>query len=130
MNSTLLQTIQSLHKRAERLEHEAAELRVELARVAIELTDPETIVATYIINEKSYAVTLAEVDRVRKRLIKPRSDQTLAELALAFKIAEERASYDVSQTRQQLKQSIEASRQTAIDDGSALEDEYQAAVND
>jgi len=88
MDNTLLQTIQSLEERAEQLERAAAALRRDLKQVALDMANPEAIVATYEIGDETIAITQGEVAAVRARLTRPRPENVVREVALAYKIAE------------------------------------------
>lgn len=70
MNDSLLETIQTIQQRAERLEQEAAELRQELARVADVLISPSSVVARYVIEDETYEITQADVEGVKSELAK------------------------------------------------------------
>ena len=64
MSETILETIQILRHRAERLEQEAAELRQALTQVAVALESPTSVVARYVIANETYEITQADVDAV------------------------------------------------------------------
>lgn len=68
MNATLTETI---HHRIERLEQEAGDLRQTIIKIRETFVEPtQTIAARLVIHGKTYEVTRAEVDAVRKRLAK------------------------------------------------------------
>lgn len=130
MNETLLNTIQTLQDRAEHLEAEASWLKRELARMAAAMVDPHTVVAAYLIAGEYYAITQAEVEAERARLARPHPDNILRELALIRKMAERHQDRPRAERSAHLQQIIAASRAAAIADGSALESEYEAAIDD
>ena len=128
INPPLLETIQNLQGQAERLEHEAALLRQALARVAERLADPSAVVACYDIEGEHYEITHGEVDALQRRMIKPRAERTLITLALSDQMAARRKHWTREQHAAALEQVIEAIRQQAIANGTAIEDE--AAIDD
>ncbi|MDQ3249004.1 MAG: hypothetical protein M3Q45_07295 [Chloroflexota bacterium] len=130
MNPPLLETIQNLQGQAERLEHEAALLRRALARVAESLADPRAIVACYDIEGEHYEITRGEIDALQRRMIKLRTQETLHELILAHKMAAQQPHRSRQEAVAALDQMIEASRKAAIADGTALDHEYEEALND
>lgn len=123
MDNTLLQTIQSLEERAEQLEQAAAALRRDLKQVVLDLAHPESVVATYEINNRTIAVTQGEVDAVRARLTRPRSENVVREVALAYKIAANLSPVESDEEEQQLLDLVEAYRQDVIAHGGGLDDE-------
>jgi hypothetical protein len=130
MDHTLLETIQTLEQRAQRLEEEAALLRQELARLAEELATTSPVVARYVIEGETYEITQADVEAVRTKMIKPRSEETLYELALADKVAERWQKLPRAERDRRFFAAIETSRAAAIADGTAIEDEREAAIGD
>jgi hypothetical protein len=88
MNNSLLETVRILERRAENLEKEAMLLRQDLAKIAEELTISSPVVARYVIEGETYEITQTDVDALRARVIKPRSDRTLHTLILAEKMAQ------------------------------------------
>lgn len=123
MDNTLLQTIQSLEERAEQLERAAAALRRDLKQVALDMANPEAIVATYEIGDETIAITQGEVAAVRVRLTRPRPENVVREVALAYKIAESLPPIEPYEEKPQLLDLLDAFRQQAIAQGVALDDE-------
>ena len=123
MDNTLLQTIQSLEERAEQLERAAAALRRDLKQVVLDMANPEAIVATYEIGDETIAITQGEVAAVRARLTRPRPENVVREVALAYKIAESLPPVEPDEEEQQLLDLLDAFRQEAIAQGVALDDE-------
>lgn len=123
MDNTLLQTIQSLEERAEQLERAAAALRRDLKQVALDMANPEAIVATYEIGDETIAITQGEVAAVRARLTRPRPENVVREVALAYKIAESLPPIEPYEEKPQLLDLLDAFRQQAIAQGVALDDE-------
>ncbi len=129
-NNTLLETVQTLDRRAQRLEEEAALLRTELAEVTHKLATDSPIVGRYLIENEIYEITQADVDAVRAKIIKPRAERTLHTLALARKMAERSQHLSREEKALRLQKTIEASRAAAIADGTAIESEWEAAIDD
>jgi acid phosphatase class B len=130
MSKTLLETVRLLEQRAEYLEKEAALLRQELAQVADELAATSPVVVRYTIEDETYEITQADVDIVRAKMIKPRSEETLRELALVDKMAERHKHLSREERILRLQKALEASRAAAIADGTAIENEWEAAIDD
>jgi hypothetical protein len=130
MSENLLQTIRLLEQRAQYLEQEATLLRRELAQVADELATASPIVARYVIEGETYEITQADVEAIQARLIKPRAERTIHTLILAEKMAQHNQHLSREVKAQQLQQAIEASRAAAIADGTAIENDWEAAIDD
>jgi hypothetical protein len=130
VTSTLLSTIEEMRNRAQRLEQEAAALRLELDQVATALSDETSVVARYVVDGEEYAITEADIARVRARLLKPRPPETLRELALADKIAGHVKMLPPEDQYRRFKENVEAIRAEAITDGTAIDDEREAAIGD
>jgi hypothetical protein len=130
MSNSMLETVRLLEQRAKYLEKEAALLRQELAQVADELAAASPIVARYVIEDESYEITQADVDAVRAKMIKPRSEETLRELALSEKMAERHKHLSRKEKVLRLQKTIEASRQAAIANGTAIDNDWEAAIDD
>lgn len=128
MNGTLLDTIHSLERRAERLEKEAAALRDELTRVAHDLANPDAVVATYTIDGETLTLTQGEIEAVRSRLTRPRAEAVLHEVALAYKIASQSPGEDAEVEAERIVATMEAARAAAILDGTAIDDD-EAAID-
>jgi hypothetical protein len=130
INDTLLDTIQSLERRAERLEKEAAALRHELTRVARDLSDPDAIVVTYSVGGERIDLTQRDISSVRNRMVLPHAEETIREVALAYKIAARTPVDDPDIEAERIMATIDAARAAAIEDGSAIDDESEAALDD
>ncbi len=122
MDNTLLQTMQSLERRAEKLEREAAALRRDLKQVVLDMANPEAIVATYEIGDETIAITQGEVEAVRARLTRPRAENVVREMALAYKIADSLPAAEPDVEEQQLLDLLDAYRQEMQAQGVALDD--------
>lgn len=120
---TLLQTIQSLERRAESLEQEAAELRRALHKVAHDLAQPDAVLATRQIDGQTIEVTQGDVEAVRARMNRPHPENVLREVAVAYKIAEQSPHEVVTGEAQELLDLIEAYRQEVVAQGLALDDD-------
>ncbi len=134
MSKTLIETVRILEQRAEYLEKEAAHLRQELAQVAQKLateSPPESpVVARYTIEGETYEITEVDVEAVRANLVKPWPDETIQELAVAKKMAKRHRHLSRKEKFERLFRTIEASRAAAIADGTAIEHEWEAAIDD
>ncbi len=130
MNNTLLETVQTLERRAQRLEEEAALLRQGLAWVADELTTTSPVVVSYVIEGETYEITQADVDAVQTKLVKPHPESALQELAAAKKVAEHLRKLSPEEQNQHFFETVEAIRAAAIADGTAIETEAEAAIDD
>jgi hypothetical protein len=130
MSKTLLETVRILEQRAEYLDKEAASLRQELARVADELATASPIVAHYTIEGETYEITQADVDAVRAKLVKPWPEDAVQELALVKKMAQRSKHLSREERSLRLQKVIEASQAAAIADGTAIDHEWEAAIDD
>lgn len=110
MSETILETIQILRHRAERLEHEAAELRPALAQVAHALESPTSVVARYVIANETYEITQADVDAVQGECAKPWTDSALYELAVVKKVANMLRERPLEAQNEHFFQTVEAIR--------------------
>lgn len=121
LESTLLETIQTLQHQAARLEKEAAALRQALAEVAEVLVSPSSIVARYEIEGETYEITQAEVDAVKANLSKPWSDSALYELAVVKKISKVLRERPDQQVDSYFFKTIEAIQAASATDDTAVE---------
>ena len=117
MSNTLLESIQTLQHRAERLEEEAAKLRRELARMADFLTSPSSVVARYVIENETYEITQADVEAVRAELAKPWNDAALYELAAVKKVAVVFQNQTAEEQNNHFFRTVEAIRVAALESG-------------
>ncbi len=129
MSNTLLETVQTLERRAQRLEEEAALLRQGLAQLAAELAATSPVVASYTIEGETYEITQADVDAVRANLVKTWPDDAAQELALANKMAERLQKLSPAEQERRFFTLIEEARAAAIADGTAIEDERELEVD-
>jgi hypothetical protein len=125
---TLLETLRKLQQRTEQLEQTAATMRQVLEQMAERVANAPMVI--YYINGERYAITLAEIDAIRRELIKPRSEETLYELALARQMAARHPFRSREEAAAELSRIIEASRADAIANGTALDDDAEAALDD
>jgi hypothetical protein len=130
MSDTLLKTLRLLEKRAEYLEKKAAALRRELAQVAEELAVASPVVARYTTKGETYEITEADVEAVRANLIKPWPDEAVQELAVVKKMAERLKKLSPEEQNEHFFKTVEAIRAAAIADGTALETEAEAVIDD
>jgi hypothetical protein len=130
MNDSLLETIQTIQQRAERLEQDAAELRQELARVADALISPSSVVARYVIEDETYEITQADVESVKIELAKPWSNNALYELAAVKKMAKKLKECSPEEQNRRFFKTVEAIRAAALADGTAVDTEAETAVDD
>jgi hypothetical protein len=130
MSDSLLETIQAIQNRAERLEHEAAELRQELARMAAVLISPSAVVARYVIEDETYEVTQDEVETVKVELAKPWTDSALYELAVIKKVAKHLKKRSPEAQNQYFFKTVETIRAAALANGTAIDTEAEAVIGD
>jgi hypothetical protein len=130
MSNNLLETVRLLERRVEYLEKEAALLRQELAQVADELAAASPVVARYTIEGETYEITQADVDAARANLVKPWPDEAVQELALVNKMAKRLRELSPEEQNQHFFKTVEAIRAAAIADGTAIETEAEAAIDD
>jgi DNA-binding FrmR family transcriptional regulator len=129
ISQPLLETMQTLQLRAERLEQEAASLRQEFARVVESVADPASVIARYESEEECYEITQAEIDAIR-RMIKPRAQRTLLTLALSNKMAGRHKDRSREEKVRRMTELIEAIRAESIADGTAIDNDDEAALDD
>lgn len=130
MDNTLLQTMQSLERRAEKLEREAAALRRDLKQVVLDMANPEAIVATYEIGDETIAITQGEVEAVRARLTRPRAENVVREVALAYKLAATLPTLTPEEETEQLLRLFEEFRADALENGAAIDEDDLTALLD
>ena len=130
MDNTLLQTMQSLERRAEKLEREAAALRRDLKQVVLDMANPEAIVATYEIGDETIAITQGEVEAVRARLTRPRSENVVREVALAYKVAATLPTLTPEEETEQLLRLFGEFRADALENGTAIDEDDLTALLD
>jgi hypothetical protein len=130
MSATLLETIQAIQHRAERLEKEAAELRQELARIAEVMVSPSSVVARYVIEGETYEITQTDVETVKAELVRPWTDSALYELAVVKKVAQKLRARSSKAQNQHFFKTVEAIRAAALVDGTAIETEVEAVIGD
>lgn len=130
MNDTLLETIQTLQHRTEHLEKEIVALRQALTNVAEVLATPQAVVARYIIDGESYDVTQADVDAIRANLIKPRPETALHELVVAKKMGQRLRELPPAEREARFWATVESIRATSALDGTMIETEEEAAIDD
>jgi hypothetical protein len=130
MSDTLLESIQTLQHRAERLEEEAAKLRRELARVADFLTSPSSVVARYVIGAEIYEITQADVEAVPAELAKPWNDAALYELAAVKKVASMLEGQTAEDQNNHFFRTVEAIRAAAVQSGAAIDSEQETVIGD
>jgi hypothetical protein len=130
MPETLLETVQMIQHRAERLEQEAAELRQELSRMAEVLADPYSVVARYIIEGKLYEITQADVNAVKGGLAKSWDTAALYDLAVIKKMTKTLRENPPEAQSQYLLEKLDAIRAASIVDGTAIDSEDEAAIDD
>jgi hypothetical protein len=125
--AALWPVLSRLQERARRLEEEAAALRADVEQVTRALDRP---VAAYVVDGEEFVITEGDVAAVRARLVKPRSEETVRELALIHKMAERDKDLPEEELRRRLWEDIEAIRAEAIAKGVAIDDPMEAVVGD
>ncbi len=88
------------------------------------------VVARYDMDGEIYEITQADVEAVRVRMVKPRSEKMLYELALVYKMAKLKKTLSREESFKQLMESVEKCRADAIADGTAIDYEWEAAIGD
>ncbi|MBX3056430.1 MAG: hypothetical protein KF770_08160 [Anaerolineae bacterium] len=129
LESTLLETIQTLQHQAERLEREATALRQALADVAEVLVSPASVVARYEIEGQTYEITQAEVDAVKAQVAKSWSDSALYELAVVKKMSRVLRERPNSEQDVYFFKTVEAIQAISVADGTAVEDTTELQNN-
>lgn len=130
MNDSLLETIQTIKQRAERLEQEASELRRELARIAEVFINPSSVVARYIIEGETYEITQSDVEMARNELAKPWTESALYELVAVKKMARKLRERSPEEQNQHFYETVEAIRAAALANGTAIDSEAEAVIGD
>lgn len=130
MSDTILERIQTLQHQAERLEQEAAELRQALAHVVEVLISPSSVVARYVIEGETYEITQAEVESVRAKLAKPWTESALYELATVKKVAKKLRERSPEAQSEYFFKTVEAIRAASLENGTAIETEAEAVMDD
>jgi len=120
-------TLSRLQERTHRLEKEDEALRADVEQVTQALDRP---VATYVVDGEEFVITEDDVAAVRTRLIRPHSEETIRELALADKMAERHRSIPRAERERRFWENVEAIRAQAIADGTAIDDPTEAVVGD
>jgi len=116
-----------LQERAQRLEEEAAALRNDVTQMAQALDQP---VMTYVVDGEEYRLTARDVAAVRNRLVRPRPEHVIRELALEYKIAERHRSDPLDERERRFWDNIEAIRAQAIANGTAIDNPMEAVGDD
>ncbi len=116
-----------LQERARRLEEEAAALRADVEQVTRALDRP---VATYVVDGEEFVITAGDVIAVRARLVRPRSEEAVRELALVHKMAERHQEIPEAERERRFWENVEAIRAEAIAKGVAIDDPMEAVVGD
>jgi hypothetical protein len=124
----LLETVRALQQRAEQLEATAATIRQDLAQMAERVANVPVVI--YYIDGETYEITPADVEAIRRKMIKPRAERTLVTLALAHQMAERQAHLSREEKARRFMQTVEAIRAQSLADGTAIEHEYEAAFDD
>ena len=125
--SILWPLLHRLQERARRLETEAVALRAEVEQVAQALDQP---VATFMVDGEAVIVTTGDVEAVRSRLVKPRSEATLHELALLDKLRTRDRAASVTTRDQRFWSNLAAIRTQAIADSRVIDDPIEAIADD
>jgi hypothetical protein len=116
-----------LQKRARRLEEEVTALRADVEEVARAFDHP---VATYVVDGEEFVITEADVVAVRARLVKPHSEETVRELALANRMAKQHQNIPRTERERRFWENVEAIRTEAIVRDIAIDDPIEAAIDD
>lgn len=119
--------LERLQQRAQTLENEAAALRADVRQVVQAL---DRVVATYNVEGEEYVITSGDVLAVRERLIKPHSEETIRELALANKMAKRSQSLSEAERESRFWKNLDAIRAEAIAQGTAIDDPMETLADD
>jgi hypothetical protein len=119
--------LNSLQERTRRLEDEAAALRAEVRRVAQVLDRP---VATYNVDGEEFVITVGDVAAAKANLLRPHSEEAIYTIALADKIGRRRRKLPPQEQEHLFWKNVEAIRDQAIADGTAIDDPMEAVVGD
>jgi hypothetical protein len=130
ISESFLETIHAIQQRATRVEHEAAELRQQVARMAELLASPASVVARYVIEGEIYEITQSDVDAVKAEMVKPAAEEALYELAVVKKMAKTLRERPLELQNEHFFKTVEAIRAAAVADGTAIESESEAAIDD
>jgi hypothetical protein len=87
-------------------------------------------VATFVVDGEEYIITAGEVMAVRERLVRPYSEETIRELALAHKMAERHQSMPPIERERRFWENAEAIRAEAIAQETAIDDPSEAVADD
>ena len=87
-------------------------------------------VATFVVDEEEYVITAGDVVAVRERLVRPYSEETLRELALAHKMAERHQHMPPIERERRFWENVDAIRAAAIAQGTAIDDPMTAIADD
>jgi hypothetical protein len=116
-----------LQERARRLEEEVAALRADVEQVTRALDRP---VATHVVDGEEFVITEGDVAAMRARLVKPRSEETVRELALIHKMAERHQDIPEADRERRFWENVEAIRAEAVAKGIAIDDPMEAVIGD
>ncbi len=116
-----------LQERTRRLEEDVVALRGDITQMAQALDQP---VATYVVDGEEYVLTARDVAAVRDRLVRPRPEPVIRELALSYKLAERHRSDPTEEQERRFWDNVEAIRAQAIADGTAIDDPMEVVSDD
>lgn len=134
IDQTILQKLDLLSEQVKLLTGEVASLKsvVHINKQANEQDDP--VVATHVEDGITFIVTQSEAAAMRNSLRKKstrRPDEVIYEMVLIEKIAPFRAErYTEEELKTQFFGAIEAIRTEAIENGTAIDEEWEAAIDD
>lgn len=126
IDPTILQMLTALTERVERLEQALS------AKDGVHEHDP--IVATYVEDGVTFDVTQSEAAAMRNSLRKKssrRPDEVIHRMVLTEKMLPYHKKQRTNEERKQLMiEAMDVSRACAIADGSAIDEEWEAAIDD
>jgi hypothetical protein len=125
---TLLERVRDLQQRTEQLEQTAATMRQVLEQMAERVANAPIVI--YYIEGETYEIKRADIEDIRRKMVKPRAERTLIALALAHQMAERQAHLPREEKAKRFMQTVEAIRAQSLADGTAIEHEYEAAFDD
>ncbi len=128
----LQNTVTGMKQKVYQLERETTELRLDFDKVMEWLAQEAANrpVASYVVDGQKIILTEADVAHVRAKLIRPHSEEAIKILALSDKIAARRKELPPEERHRLFCENVEAMRAQALLDGTAIKDEWEAAIDD
>lgn len=130
IDQTILQKLDLLSEQVKQLTREVASLKS-----GVHINEPhDPVVATHVEDGITFTVTQSEAAAMRNSLRKKstrRPDELIHEMVLIEKIAPHRQErYTEEELKTQFFETIEAIRAEAVENGTAIDEEWEAAIDD